>query len=56
MFLDILLLTLSLVVIILIDVPRLVRLGLWREFWAYLIILVMGYTLAFLRVFKVIYP
>ncbi|MFZ5643676.1 MAG: hypothetical protein ACOY46_08815 [Bacillota bacterium] len=56
MLVDIALLILSLVVIILIDAPRLVRGRLWREFGAFLIILAMGYTLALLRVFKVIYP
>lgn len=56
MFFDIFFLILSFVIIVLIDAPRLVRLGLWRELWVFGTIMVMGYTLAFLRVFKVIYP
>lgn len=51
---NIALLTLSLIAIILIDAPRLVRQGLRRELWAFSVILAIGYTLAFLRVFGVI--
>lgn len=50
------LLTLSLVAIVLIDAPRLVRRGLWRELLAFSVILAIGYTLAFLRVFGVKFP
>jgi len=53
---NITLLTLSLVTIILIDAPRLVRQGLWRELWAFSVILAIGYTLAYLRVLGVIAP
>ncbi|MFZ5645103.1 MAG: hypothetical protein ACOY46_16105 [Bacillota bacterium] len=48
------LLTLSLVVIVLFDAPRLVRQRLWRELLVYSVILAIGYTLAFLRVFGVV--
>lgn len=54
MLANIALLTLSLVIIVLIDVPRLVHQKLWRELLAFSVILAMGYTLAFLRVFGVI--
>ncbi|MFZ5652330.1 MAG: hypothetical protein ACOY4I_15970 [Bacillota bacterium] len=54
MLANIALLMLSLVIIVLIDVPRLVRQKLWRELLAFTVIMAMGYTLAFLRVFGVI--
>lgn len=50
------LLTLSLVAIVFIDAPRLLRQGLWRELLTFSVILAIGYTLAFLRVFGVIAP
>lgn len=56
MFVQIVLLTLSLVAIVLMDGPRLVRQGLWRELWAFSVILAIGYTLAYLRVFELIKP
>jgi len=54
MLTNIALLTLSLVAIVLIDAPRLVRQGLRRELWAFSVIMTIGYTLAFLLVFGVI--
>lgn len=48
------LLTFSLVAVVFIDVPRLVRQKLWRELLAFSVILALGYALAFLRVFGVI--
>ncbi|MCL5057420.1 MAG: hypothetical protein M1130_05380 [Actinobacteria bacterium] len=56
MLANIALLTLSLVAIVLIDAPRLVRQGLRRELWAFSVIMAIGYTLAFLRVFGLIPP
>jgi len=56
MLTNIALLTLSLVAIVLIDAPRLVRQGLRRELWAFSVIMAIGYTLAFLRVFGLIPP
>lgn len=53
MLANIALLLLSLVIIVLIDAPRLVRQKLWRELTAFSVILAMGYALAFLRVFGV---
>lgn len=54
MIIHIALLAVSLVIIVIIDVPRLIRQGLWRELWAYLAVLATGYTIAFLAVFGVI--
>ncbi|MCL5290161.1 MAG: hypothetical protein ACOY35_08055 [Bacillota bacterium] len=51
---NIALLILSLIAIVLIDAPRLVRQGRRRELWAFSVILAIGYTLAFLQVFGVI--
>ncbi|MCG9968637.1 hypothetical protein L9W92_11310 [Pelotomaculum terephthalicicum JT] len=53
MLINITLLILSLVAIVLFDAPRLVRQKLWRELCAFAIILVIGYTLAFLRVLEI---
>jgi len=48
-----LLLILSMIIIILLEVPRLVREKLWRELGAFSVILVIAYTLAFMRVLGV---
>ena len=45
-----LLLILSMVIIILLEVPRLVREKLWRELGAFSLILVIAYALALMRV------
>lgn len=47
------LLVLSMVCIVLLEVPRLVREKLWRELAAFSVILVVGYVLAFMKVMGV---
>lgn len=49
----VLLLIISMIIIILLEVPRLVREKLWRELGAFAVILAIAYTLAFLRVLGV---
>lgn len=47
------LLVLSMVCIILLEVPRLIREKLWRELGAFSVILVVAYTLAFMQLMGV---
>lgn len=49
------LLIFSMVTIILLEVPRLVREKFWRELGTFAVIMIMAYTLAFLEVFGVNY-
>lgn len=46
------LLLLSMMIIVLLEVPRLVREKLWRELGAFSVILVTAYTLAFWKILK----
>lgn len=48
------LLEVSMLMIILLEAPRLVRGRLWRELAVFMVILIVAYTLAFLYVFDVI--
>lgn len=46
------LLLLSMMIIVLLEVPRLVREKLWRELGAFSVILAVAYTLAFWKVWQ----
>lgn len=49
-----LLLIISMLMIILLEAPRLIQEGLWRELGAFSLILTAAYTLALLRLLEII--